>query len=164
MRKQYRCRLRTVASGVAIHAVCCMLAAAVLAAPAGAAAPVGSVQFRTVDVPTSVSPPWNPPASTQVTGVNDAGTLVGLWTGAAGHQNGFIQQPGGQTISFDAFGLDTVAQAISDQGTVVGQVCTCGPGPSCSMVSSGRRMAASRSSTTRRVRVRRTPPGSTTAG
>lgn len=129
MRKQYWCRLRTVASSVAVLAVCCMLAAAVLAAPADAAAPVVSVQFRTVDVPTSVSSPWDPPASTQVTGVNDAGTLVGLWTGAAGDQNGFIQQPGGQTISFDAFGLDTVAQAISDQGTVVGQVCTCGPGP-----------------------------------
>jgi probable HAF family extracellular repeat protein len=55
--------------------------------------------------------------------------LVGTWQGIAGDQNGFIEQPDGQVISFDAFGLDTDGSAINDAGTVIGAVCVCGPGP-----------------------------------
>ena len=108
-----------------------MIAAAVVAAPAGAASPVGSVQFRTVDVPPSLGSPWDLPGSTEVTEVNNSGTLVGTWQGVAGDQHGFIEQPGGQTISFDALGSSccTVATGINDKGTVVGHLCSCGPGP-----------------------------------
>jgi probable HAF family extracellular repeat protein len=106
-----------------------MLAAAAFAATAGAASPVGSAQFRTVDVPASVcaQPCYSPPVFTQVSGVNNAGTLVGVWNGTAGDQHGFIQQPGGQPVSFDALGVPccTTPQAINDEGTVVGSVCTC---------------------------------------
>jgi probable HAF family extracellular repeat protein len=121
-------RLRASAA-IAVYAVGCMFAAAVFAAPAGAASPVGSVQFRTVDVPMSVGSYGSPPASTQITGVNNAGTLVGTWQGVNQDQHGFIQEPDGQIISFNApnGGGTTTANAINDEGTVVGSVCNpCG--------------------------------------
>lgn len=122
------CRFGAAGSSVAAVGLSCVLAAAVFAAPAGAALPAGSVQFRTVDVPLSVAPSYDPPVFTQLSGVNDAGTVVGTWTGEAGDQNGFIQEAGGKTITFAGFNDDTAA-AINDEGTVVGDVCSCGPGP-----------------------------------
>ena len=120
------CRFGTAASRVVAVGVCCTLATAAFAAPAGAALPVGSVQFRTVDVPLSVAPPYDPPVFTQLSGVNDAGTVVGTWTGEVGDQNGFIQKAGGQTITFAGLD-DNTAAAINDGGTVVGDVCNpCG--------------------------------------
>lgn len=122
MYRQHWCRLGRAGSGVAAVAVSCILAATAFAAPAGAAS------FRTVDVPSSAGSAYDPPVFTQLTGVNDAGTVVGTWTGEAGDQNGFIQKADGQTITFAGFNDDTAA-AINDEGTVVGDVCSCGPGP-----------------------------------
>jgi hypothetical protein len=67
--------------------------------------------------------------STQISGVNDAGTMTGTWQAENLAQFGFIWQPDGQVISFSAFNLDTSANAINDAGTVVGATCSCGPGP-----------------------------------
>lgn len=131
MYRKHGCSLAKAASSVAAVAVGCMLAATAFAAPARAALPVGSVQFRTVDVPTSFGSYGDPPMSTNVTGVNNAGTLVGGWQAVALDEHGFIEPAGGQPTSFDALGSSccTTSGGINDVGASVGNLCSCGPGP-----------------------------------
>jgi probable HAF family extracellular repeat protein len=66
-----------------------------------------------------------------VTGVNNAGTLVGGWQGVNLDEHGFIEQPGGQATSFDSLGSSccTTTAGINDEGASVGDLCSCGPGP-----------------------------------
>jgi probable HAF family extracellular repeat protein len=128
-------RLRALAALIAVATVGCVLAAAVLAAPASAASllhfrsavgraeraiapgpslPAASAQFRNpIDVPGA--------AATFVIGVNNSGMLVGAWQDLTGDLFGFIEFPRGQPISFDYPGTGfTAPQAINDLGTVVG--------------------------------------------
>jgi probable HAF family extracellular repeat protein len=57
--------------------------------------------------------------------------LSGVWYGTSGDEHGFIQQPGGQPISFQAAGAPTAAAGINDAGTVVGGVGVCAPTELC---------------------------------
>jgi uncharacterized membrane protein len=129
-------RLRALTT-TAVCAVGCMLAAAVLAAPAGAAwlphfstafgragtaarngpawAANPSLEFRNVDVPGA--------AFTSANGINNRGTVLGTWDNTGSPFGfGFIEQPGGQPITFNFPGTSgvTASSGINDVGTAVG--------------------------------------------
>jgi probable HAF family extracellular repeat protein len=129
-------RLRTLSATVVI-AVGCMLVAVVFAAPAGAAwlphfsAALGradtaaqngpawatdpSLEFQNIDIPGA--------AFTAANGVNNGGTVLGSWDNTGSPFGfGFIEQPGGQPITFNFPGTSdaTAPSGINDVGTAVG--------------------------------------------
>jgi hypothetical protein len=100
---------RRALAATAVCAVVCMLATAAFAGPAGAAS------FRTVDVPDA--------SGTDVGGVNNAGTLVGVFRDSSGTIHSFIEQRGGQpTVIDDPAAVFTGVIGINDEGTAVGEV------------------------------------------
>ena len=69
--------------------------------------------FTTIDVPGATS--------TDLSGINDTGQIVGYFTGANGKQLGFLRTTTGALITIDVPGaLGTFARGINDAGQIVG--------------------------------------------